>query len=163
MNKKMILLTVIVIFSGLVTAEEITQPQISVYGTAEIKVIPNEMIWSLNVNTKDKDLVAVARKQMFAVEQALGFLKEMDIEARILKEIDIEARKLKEMDTEANKLKEMDTEAWKLQEMNTEALKEMDMEAKKLKKIDTKARKLKEMNMEAQTLKEWIWKQLNGY
>lgn len=80
MNKKMILLTAIVIFSGFVTAEEITQPQISVYGTAEIKVVPNEMVWSLNVNTKDKDLVAVSRKQMFAVEQALGFLKEMDIE-----------------------------------------------------------------------------------
>lgn len=84
MKKQMVLLTAVVFVAGLAAAESIEQPQISVYGTAEIKVVPNEMVWSLNVGTKDKVLTAVATKQVDAVKQVLDLLKELGIDEKKL-------------------------------------------------------------------------------
>jgi len=80
MNKQMILLTAVVLLTGFAVAEDIEQPHISVYGTAEIKVVPNEMVWSLTVTTKDKELKKVANEQIDAVKQVLDFLKGLEIE-----------------------------------------------------------------------------------
>lgn len=84
MNKQMILLTAVVFVAGLAAAQSIEQSQISVYGTAEIKVVPNEMIWSLNVGTKNKALSEVAKNHADAVKQVLDFLKELGIEEKKL-------------------------------------------------------------------------------
>jgi len=84
MNKQMVLLTAVVCVAGLAAAEALEQPQVSVYGTAEIKVVPNEMVWSLNVGTKDTALPAVAKKQVDAVKQVLDLLKELGIEEKKL-------------------------------------------------------------------------------
>ena len=58
---------------------ELTQPHVAVYGTAEIKVTPNEMIWSLNVNTKNETLQAAAQNHTAMVKQVLEFLKSLKI------------------------------------------------------------------------------------
>jgi uncharacterized protein YggE len=81
----MILLAALVICPvSAIANKDIEQPHVSVYGAAEIKVVPNEMVWSLNVTTKDKILTAVAQKQMDAVKHVLDFLKELGIEEKKL-------------------------------------------------------------------------------
>ena len=84
MNKQIILLAVIVICSGFSAAEVLEQPHIAVFGTAEIKVTPNEMVWSLAVNTKDKNLPVVAENHTDAVKKVLEFLKTLEIKKETL-------------------------------------------------------------------------------
>lgn len=84
MKKQGLLLIVVLFCSTFAVAELLEQPHISVYGTAEIKVIPNEMIWSLSVSTKDKELSAVAKKHTDAVKQSLDFLKGLGIDKKKL-------------------------------------------------------------------------------
>lgn len=63
---------------------ELNTPHITVLGTAEIKVTPNEMIWSLNVNTKNKELPAVAAAHAETVKKTLEFLKTLKIDEKKL-------------------------------------------------------------------------------
>ena len=82
--KKIALLTAVILCSALTVAESLETPHITVYGTAEIKVTPDEMIWSLNVNTKNKDLPKVAKNHAETVKQVLEFLKSLKIEENML-------------------------------------------------------------------------------
>jgi len=75
MNKQIILLAVVVFCCGFAGAETLEPPHISVYGTAEIKVTPNEMVWSVKVSTKDKQLSVVAKDHAATVKEVLGFLR----------------------------------------------------------------------------------------
>jgi uncharacterized protein YggE len=84
MNKQIILLAVVVFCCGFAGAETLEPPHISVYGTAEIKVTPNEMVWSVIVTTKDKQLAVVAKDHAATVKKVLGFLKSLKIKAKKL-------------------------------------------------------------------------------
>jgi uncharacterized protein YggE len=79
MNKQIILLAVVVFYCGFAGAEMLEPPHISVYGTAEIKVTPNEMVWSVSVSTKDDKLPVVAKDHAVTVKEVLGFLKSLKI------------------------------------------------------------------------------------
>jgi len=61
-------------------AEEIKLPHVSVFGTAEIKVVPDEMLWSLVVETKGNDVGQVAELHDVKVGAVLEFLKNQKIE-----------------------------------------------------------------------------------
>lgn len=63
-------------------AEDIKLPHVSVYGTAEIKVVPDEMNWSLSVETKGNDVGQVAEMHDKKVTAVLKFLKERKIEEK---------------------------------------------------------------------------------
>ncbi len=63
-------------------AEDIKLPHVSVFGTAEIKVVPDEMTWSLVVETKGKDVGLVAQLHDQKVGVVLKFLKEQKIEEK---------------------------------------------------------------------------------
>lgn len=80
MKKDCLLLSIVLFCSAFTAAESVEQPHIAVYGTAEIKVVPNEMVWSLNVSSKEKELPAVAQKQLATVKQVLDFLKGLKID-----------------------------------------------------------------------------------
>jgi uncharacterized protein YggE len=84
MKKQIILLAVVVFCCGFAGAETLEPPHISVYGTAEIKVTPNEMVWSVIVTTKDKKLAVVAKDHAATVKKVLGFLKSLKIEEKKL-------------------------------------------------------------------------------
>jgi uncharacterized protein YggE len=84
MKKQIILLAAVVLCSGFAGAEGLEQPHITVFGTAEIKVTPNEMVWSLGVSTKDKNLPVVAEDHTAAVKQVLEFLKTLEIKKETL-------------------------------------------------------------------------------
>lgn len=79
-HKKLILLA-ICISSACAVAEdlELNQPHVAVYGTSEIKVTPNEMNWSVNVNTKNVALSPAAKNHAATVKQVLEFLKGLKI------------------------------------------------------------------------------------
>jgi uncharacterized protein YggE len=84
MNKQIVLLAVVVFCSGFAAAEILEQPHIAVYGTAEIKVTPNEMVWFLDVSTKDNKLPIVAKNHTATVKQVLVFLKSLEIKKKTL-------------------------------------------------------------------------------
>ncbi|MHC4928042.1 MAG: SIMPL domain-containing protein [Planctomycetota bacterium] len=81
MKKHVLLLTAALICSAFAFAEdlELDTPHVAVYGTAEIKVTPNEMIWSVHVKTENKELPAVAASHTATVKQVLEFLKSLKI------------------------------------------------------------------------------------
>ena len=56
------------------------QPHVAVYGTAEIKVAPNEMDWRLTVRNEDKELPATAQRHAEIVNKVVKLLNSMNIE-----------------------------------------------------------------------------------
>ena len=84
MKKQFFLLAVVVFCCGFAGAEILEPPHISVYGTAEIKVTPNEMVWSVSVSTKDDKLPVVAKDHAATVKEVLGFLKSLKIKEKKL-------------------------------------------------------------------------------
>jgi hypothetical protein len=79
MIKKMTLLTALLACSAFTAAQTTEQPNITVYGTAEIKVTPDEMVWSINVKTENRELPAAAAAHDTAVGKVLEFLKGLNI------------------------------------------------------------------------------------
>lgn len=79
MIKHFILVSAIFWCSALTTAETLEQPHVAVYGTAEIKITPNEMSWSVNVKNEDKELPMVATQHTATVAKVLEFLKSQKI------------------------------------------------------------------------------------
>ncbi len=81
MKTHTILLVALLFCSAWTVAEdlELDTPHVAVFGTAEIRVVPNQIIWSVNVKTEDKELPTAASKHSKSVQQALSFLKELKI------------------------------------------------------------------------------------
>ncbi len=70
--------------------EGVKLPHVSVFGTAEIKVVPDEMIWSLSVESKGNEVELVAGAHDKKVATLLKFLKEQKIEDKKLRTSRIE-------------------------------------------------------------------------
>lgn len=77
---KIITVALILCITVVVNAEEIQVPHVSVYGTSEIQVVPDEMHWSLEVKTKGNEVGQAAEAHDKKVEAVLKFLKERQIE-----------------------------------------------------------------------------------
>jgi len=60
---------------------EITQPHITVYGTAVSQATPDTLRWSITVRNKGKDLEAVAREHTRIVGDVLTFIKDIEIDS----------------------------------------------------------------------------------
>ena len=77
-----------VIISGLLAisayADEPPFPRITVYGTATIEVVPDQMVWSLRVENKGSALKAVASEHTKSVQQVLEFLKKSKVDPKAL-------------------------------------------------------------------------------
>jgi uncharacterized protein len=56
-------------------AHEIELPNITVYGTSTIKITPDKMIWTLNIQNEGAELKAVAKNHTEIVQSVLSFLK----------------------------------------------------------------------------------------
>lgn len=82
MSRRIIILLTVAFCTGLSIAGdlELETPHITVLGTAEVKVTPNEMNWHINVSTRDKELPPVAAKHTETVAKALEFLKSLKID-----------------------------------------------------------------------------------
>lgn len=81
MMKKITLCAAVLCCSVFTAAETFEQPRITVYGTAEVKVTPNEMIWSVNVKNESDTLPTVAANHTATVAKVLDFLKSLKIDA----------------------------------------------------------------------------------
>ncbi|MCF6313493.1 MAG: SIMPL domain-containing protein [Verrucomicrobiales bacterium] len=76
------LTTVFVLLLGMCVsafAEDFKIPHVSVFGTAEIRVVPDEMIWSLSISTKDKEFGSVIEAHDQKVGKVLKFLRNQEI------------------------------------------------------------------------------------
>ncbi len=60
---------------------EISQPHITVYGTAVSQVTPDTLRWSITVRNKGEDLEAVAREHTRIVGDVLTFIKDIEIDS----------------------------------------------------------------------------------
>ena len=78
------LLTAVILCCAFATAESLEQPHIIVYGKAEIKVTPDEMVWSVNVRNEHKELPTVAANHTTTVKQVLDFLKGLKVDEKKL-------------------------------------------------------------------------------
>ncbi len=58
---------------------DLNEPHIVVYGTSTIQVVPNQMIWLLNVRNIDPSSAGAARAHETTVETVLDFLKKSQI------------------------------------------------------------------------------------
>ena len=80
------LTTLILFFITLaVNAEDLKLPHVSVYGTAETKAVPDEMIWSLSIQSKGNEVAQVAAVHDKKVAKVLAFIKEQKIEDKEVK------------------------------------------------------------------------------
>ena len=73
MNKQIFLLLT-VLAPAFVTAQ-FEVPHISVFGTAETKVTPDELHWNVSINTKGKQVDALAAEHLRDVGTVLDYLK----------------------------------------------------------------------------------------
>lgn len=84
MKTPIVLLTALLFCSAWTAAGdlELDTPHVAVFGTAEIEVTPNQLIWSVNVKNKDKELPTAASKHTATVQKVLSFLKGLGIEEK---------------------------------------------------------------------------------
>jgi uncharacterized protein YggE len=87
--KKQILLTIALLAFPLMSAfsQEWGQPkpQISVSGSAEVKVVPDEIYLNVGIETRDKDLQVAKKQNDDCVSGALDFLKHNDVKEKDVK------------------------------------------------------------------------------
>ncbi len=89
--KKYILSIIIITFmlSRAGYAKEIELPHISVFGTAVTKVIPDKMIWNLQIQNKNKLLADVAKEHLGLVRKVTALLEDYGV-----KEEDIQTSRM---------------------------------------------------------------------
>jgi len=68
----------------LACADEIQLPHITVYGTATTEVVPDEMIWSVEVKNKNLGLEAAATEHGKTVQAVLSLLKESKVDDKTI-------------------------------------------------------------------------------
>ncbi|MEI6389486.1 MAG: SIMPL domain-containing protein [Verrucomicrobiota bacterium] len=67
-----------------VYADEASVPRITVFGTATTEVVPNQMVWSLQVENKGDVLETVAREHTKSVQKVLEFLNQSKVDPKAL-------------------------------------------------------------------------------
>jgi uncharacterized protein len=77
-------LCVFLLIAPRLAADEIQLPRVSVSGTAVIEVVPDEMVWSVEVRNQNAQLDGVAAEHTKIVASVLGLLKEMKIDEKKL-------------------------------------------------------------------------------
>ena len=81
MKRLAILIFLVLFFVGLasVQAEDIEIPHVTVFGTAEKKVVPDKMLWNVQVMNKDQMLEDVTKKHIDTVEKVTALLNKEGI------------------------------------------------------------------------------------
>lgn len=81
---KHILTAALLVCTATISAQTLQPPHISVYGTADINVTPNEMNWTLIVRNEGKQLAPTAREHAETLDKVLNFLKGLNIDQKKL-------------------------------------------------------------------------------
>lgn len=79
MKRMVLLATAILAYSMAAQAGEITQPYVSVFGSATTNVTPDIMVWRLTVRNKGAELPDVAKAHTGLVQTVLDFLKQQEV------------------------------------------------------------------------------------
>jgi len=82
MKRLLLLLCILCSITARLTADEIQLARITVFGTAVIEVVPDEMVWSVEVRSQDAKLEAAAAGHAKSVASVLRLLKESRIEGK---------------------------------------------------------------------------------
>ena len=69
---------------GSVYADETSVPRVTVYGTATTEVVPDQMVWSLQVENKGPALEVVASEHSKRVQKVLEFLKKSNLDTKAI-------------------------------------------------------------------------------
>jgi uncharacterized protein YggE len=77
-----LVLPVLLLSTAHLVANEIQPPHITVSGTAVTEVVPDEMLWSLEVQDKHASLENAARDHAKSVEAVLSLLKGLDLDQK---------------------------------------------------------------------------------
>jgi len=81
---KYVFTAALLVCTAAISAQTLQPPHISVYGTAEINVTPNEMNWTLIVRNEGKQLAPTARQHAETLDEVLNFLKSLNIDQKKL-------------------------------------------------------------------------------
>lgn len=81
---KHILTAALLVCAAAVSAQTLQPPHISVFGTADINVAPNEMNWMLLVRNEGKELAPTASEHARTVARVLDLLKSLNIDQQKL-------------------------------------------------------------------------------
>jgi hypothetical protein len=84
MKKSIISGLLSVLIANAACGEEISPPHVTVFGTATIEVIPDQMVWSLKIESKGPMLDVVAGEHAKAVEAVLNLLKDAKVEGKVI-------------------------------------------------------------------------------
>jgi len=83
--KKIILILTIMTTIALQAQDKVIQPQISVSGEGKVKVVPNEAIISVAVETKGEESSKVKKENDTSIDKVLKFLKSTKIDQKNIK------------------------------------------------------------------------------
>ena len=83
--KKIILILTVMITVAIQAQDKVIQPQISVSGEGKIKVIPDEAIISIAVETKGEESSKVKKENDASIDKVLKFLKTTKIDQKNIK------------------------------------------------------------------------------
>ena len=82
MKSLFVLLGSILLATSAGIADEIQLPHVTCFGTAVTEVVPDQMIWSLKVETRGAVLESVAKEHSKTIEGVLRFLKDAKVDAK---------------------------------------------------------------------------------
>lgn len=72
----------LLLLSGIAWAEELSRPHISVYGYAKTEVVPDEMLWALNVGNQGADLKTVSAEHTKIVKAVLKLIAQQGVDKK---------------------------------------------------------------------------------
>lgn len=81
---KYVFTAALLVCAAAVSAQTLQPPHISVFGTADINVAPNEMNWILLVRNEGKELAPTASEHARTVARVLDLLKSLNIDQQKL-------------------------------------------------------------------------------
>lgn len=85
MKKLIVILTVMMTIVAVQAQDKVIQPQISVSGEGKVKVIPDEAVISIAVETKGEESAKVKKENDVAVDKVLKYLKSTKINPKDIK------------------------------------------------------------------------------
>lgn len=80
MFKPYILVIAVLLCPAFAAADNLDQAHVAVYGTADIKVAPNEMNWRLTIRNENRELPPTAARHAEIVNKVVSFLKGLNID-----------------------------------------------------------------------------------
>src|SRR5690606_29847172 len=85
MKKLIVILTVMMTIVAVQAQDKVIQPQISVSGEGKIKVVPDEAVISIAVETKGEESAKVKKENDVVVDKVLKYLKSTKINPKDIK------------------------------------------------------------------------------